>query len=63
MDSRKYCVVSGILFSLVAIAHLLRILNGASVLVDDYAVPMFFSWIGLVVPGVLALWAFRVARQ
>ena len=61
MNSRKYCVVSGILFSLVAIAHLLRILNGASVLIDDYAVPMSVSWVGLVVPGVLALWAFRVA--
>ena len=63
MTNKNYCIVSGILFSIVAIAHLLRILNGASVLVDDYAVPMLVSWVGLIVPGVLALWAFRVAGR
>ncbi len=61
MNRKNYCLISGTLFSLVAIAHLLRILSGASILVDDYAVPMFFSWVGLIVPGVLALWALRVA--
>ena len=62
MNNKSYCVVSGVLFSLVAIAHLLRIVNGTTVLVDDYSVPMFASWIALIVPGILAMWAFRLAR-
>lgn len=61
MNSKNYCLVSGILFAIVALAHLMRIINGSNVLVDDYAVPMFVSWAGLIVPGALALWAFRVA--
>jgi len=63
MNHRKYCLVSGVLFSIVALAHLWRILNGMSVQVDEYAVPMAASWVGLIVPALLASWAFRISRQ
>lgn len=63
MAHKNYCLVSGVLFALVALAHLLRVINGMSVQVDDYLVPMSVSWIGTVVPAVLAVWAFRIARQ
>lgn len=62
MGHKNYYVVSGILFALVAGAHLLRILNGMTVQVDDYLVPMFFSWVGFVVPAALAFWALRLSR-
>ena len=62
MAYREYGLVSGVLFGLVAIAHLLRIVYGLPVLVDDYAVPMAFSWAGFVVPAALAAWAFRLHR-
>ena len=60
MGYRQYCVVSGVLFALVALAHLLRIVNDIPVLVDDYDVPMLLSWIGFAVPAGLAFWAFRL---
>jgi hypothetical protein len=63
MGHKNYCTVSGALFTLVALAHLLRIVNGMSIQVDEYAVPMFVSWIGLVVPASLAVWAFRINRE
>lgn len=62
MDYKKYCVVSGVLFTLVALAHLLRIVYDMSIQVDEVMVPMLFSWIGLVVPAALAFWAFRISR-
>lgn len=62
MATQQYCLVSGIFFSLVSIAHLLRILYGLPITVDDYVVPMLFSWIGFIVPAALALWAFRLSR-
>ncbi len=61
MGHKEYCVVSGALFTLVALAHLLRIVYGMSIQVDDFVVPMLVSWIGLVVPGALAVWAFRIS--
>lgn len=63
MGHRGYCLVSGALFALVALAHLLRIVNGLSIQVDGVAVPMMVSWIGVLVPAALAAWAFRIARR
>lgn len=60
MGHKQYCVVSGTLFALVALAHLLRIVYGMSVQIDDYVVPMLVSWIALIIPGALAVWAFRI---
>ncbi len=63
MAHKNYCVVSGVLFALVALAHLLRIVNDVSIQLDGNAVPMYVSWIGLAVPAALAVWAFRVSRH
>jgi hypothetical protein len=62
MSAKQYCIVSGVLFALISIVHLLRIINGISIQVDQYAVPMTFSWVGFIVPGTLAFWAFRTCR-
>ena len=62
MGHKNYCVVSSGLFLLVALAHLLRIVYGMSIQIDDFAVPMFVSWIGLMVSAGLAFWAFRITR-
>lgn len=61
MGTKQYCTVSGTLFALVALAHLFRIINGLPVTAGDAEIPMFASWVGLVVPAALAIWAFRLA--
>ena len=63
MNHRAYCTLSGVLFALVAAAHLGRIIFGLPVQVGELRVPMVVSWIGLIVPAGLALWAFRLARS
>jgi len=47
-----------ILFSLVALTHLLRILNSMPITVGDWDVPQWVSLIGILVPGLIAalLW-------
>ena len=62
MKDSKYCTVSGVLFSLVALAHLLRLIFGMSVQIEGFAVPMFASWIGFIIPACLAVWAFQIVR-
>lgn len=62
MSNQRYLLISGVLFALVAIAHLLRIVFGLSVQVDATAVPMALSWIGFIVPGALAVWAIGLNR-
>ncbi len=63
MGPKEYCVVSGVVCSLVALAHLLRMVYGMSVQIDEYAVPMSVSWVAFTVTAALAVWAFRIRRQ
>jgi hypothetical protein len=62
MKYTKFCTASGVLFSLVALAHLLRLIYGMTVQIEGFTVPMFASWIGFVIPTCLAFWAFRLVR-
>lgn len=62
MDHKKYCIFSGVLFALVALAHFFRIVCSVSVQVDGYELPMFVSWVGFFIPAGLAFWAFRLSR-
>lgn len=63
MSNRLYLVVSATIFALVAIAHLVRVIDGIPVQVGDEMVPMYVSWFGFVVPGFLAGSAIRLLRQ
>ncbi len=50
-----------IVFALVAIGHLLRILNGVPVTIGDWDVPQWVSLLGILIPGLIAalLWRER----
>ncbi len=63
MGRNEYCTVSGVVFVLVALAHLLRVVAGMSVQIDDYVVPMYISWVAFVLAAALAAWAFRTRSQ
>lgn len=63
MAYRTYCAVSGVLFSIVALMHLVRVIYDMPVTIDAYDVPMAVSWLGFAVPAALAVWAFRVSRS
>ena len=63
MNHKAYCRISATLFTLVALAHLSRLINAWPVTVADVTVPMLVSWIGVMVPGVLAAWGFRDASS
>ena len=51
-----------IVFSLVALAHLLRLVLGIAVSIEDWAVPQWISVLGFFGPGVIAWLLWREAR-
>jgi hypothetical protein len=63
MAYRAYCAVSGVLFSIVALMHLVRVVYDMPVTVDAYDLPMIVSWLGFAIPAALAFWAFRTMRS
>jgi hypothetical protein len=61
---RRYELVSGILFSIIALAQLARTLLGWPVQVDGFNVPVWCSGVAFVITASLAVWAFRsTSRQ
>ena len=60
-DNRQtYLLISGVIFGLVAILHLLRIMNDWSLQIGPLDIPMWMSYGGLVIPAVLCAWAFSL---
>jgi hypothetical protein len=57
---RSYLLVSGALFSVIAIVQALRLARGWTVVIAGWDVPMAFSMIAVVVTAGLAVWAFRL---
>jgi len=63
MHHRAYCGISATLFTVVALAHLMRLVNGWSFEIETFVVPMWVSLIGLLGPGTLAVWGYREANK
>lgn len=59
---KPFTTIAVALFTLMAIAHLLRLLAGWEVVVSGFVVPVWWSALGLVIAGVLALMVWREAH-
>ena len=63
MKQKSYFLVSGVIFLAVAVAHLSRIFTGWEIVLAGRLVPHWMSIIGLIVPGALSAWGFRLAAR
>ena len=57
--SNKYVVVSGVVFGVVAVLQAVRAFNQWPLHVGTLEIPVWASWIAMVVAGGLCVWAFR----
>lgn len=62
MNSQIYLAISGLIFGIVAVFHLLRIVKSWGLVLGTWSVPMVASWVGLVFPALLCVWAFTLMR-
>ena len=63
MNSRSYALLSGIVFTLMALLHLWRLSTGTEATLGNWVVPMDASWGGLLVTAVLAFNGLRIAAR
>ena len=57
---RAYLQISGALFGLIALAHLLRVVRHWPIDLAGHMVPLGASWLGLLLAAGLSIWAFRL---
>jgi hypothetical protein len=63
MDQKTFSVTAGVIFALVALAHLVRIYFGRPIVISSWSIPMWASWAALVVAGGLAYFGWSAARR
>ena len=60
---KTFSLVAGLIFAMVALFHLMRIFAEWTVIIRDWSIPMWVSWIALVVAGGLALLGLRLSER
>ena len=59
----KYAVVSGAVFAAIALVQLARAVNQWSVQIGSFNVPVWASWIAVMIAGGLCVWAFTSEQK
>jgi len=63
MKSHSYELVSGSIFGVIATLQAVRAVLQVPAQIGAQEVPVWISWVAVVVAGSLCTWAFRAARQ
>jgi hypothetical protein len=63
MDEKTFSLVAGVIFAVVALFHLVRIFAEWTVIIGDWSVPKWASWVALIVAGGLALLGLRLGQR
>ncbi len=59
MSQKNFNMIAGGIFLIVAIVHLLRVLNGTAVFIGDMMIPMWASWAGLIIAAILGFYGIK----
>ena len=63
MDQRTYNIVTATLFLIVAVLHLLRVVFGWPARIGGLDIPLWASWLAILVTGALAYCGFRFSYR
>jgi len=63
MNQKTFTILASVIFALVALFHVLRIFLGWPAVIAGWTVPMWLSWIGLVVAGGLSCFGINLAMR
>ena len=63
LRERSYLMLAGIIFGVVAVAHLSRVFFDIDLVIMDWQVPMWLSWVGVVVITYMSYMSFRLATR
>jgi hypothetical protein len=63
MTIRSFCTLAAAIFALIAVLQLIRIVMGWSVTLNGVDVPIWPSWIAVIVAGALSFVGFRATMR
>jgi hypothetical protein len=63
MSQKTFSLTAGVIFALIALGHVLRAVFALEWTVQGRAIPMWASWVAILVAGYLAYQGFRLAKK
>jgi len=63
MTGRLFFTIAALIFGVVALLHLARVLMDWSVVINSWTVPMWVSWVALIVAGGLSYFGTKLAMR
>jgi hypothetical protein len=63
MTEKTFSTIAAAIFGVVAVLHLVRILAGWTIVFDGWTVPMWVSWVGLIIAGGLSYYGAKLAMR
>ncbi len=63
MKNKTFYLTTTAIFSAIAILHLLRIFYGWHAVIGGWIVPMWLSWVAIVVAGYLVYIGFKLGKK
>ncbi len=63
MGNKPFTLIAVIVFAIVALLHAVRLFTYFTVVLGSHTIPMWASWVGLVVAGTLAIMVWRENRR
>ena len=63
MSAKNYWLISGVVFAVIAVLHLARSLMGWDMVINGAMMPMWVSWVGVIVFGYLAYYALSAKKK
>lgn len=63
MTRKTYLTLTGVIFALVSLAHLLRAAMGWPVTIAGWNVPLWLSWVAFVIAGTLSYFGWSLAKR
>ena len=63
MSQKSFSLTAGVIFSLIALLHVLRLVFGWEAIIGGWAVPTWLSWVAMLIAGYLSYQGFRLSRK
>ena len=63
MASRPFTTIAAIIFALIALIHAYRLATHFQVILGSHTIPEWVSYLGVLIPAVLAFGLFRESRR
>jgi hypothetical protein len=63
MGRKPFTLIAAIIFAVMAVLHAFRLYSGFTIVLGSHDIPVWASWIGLVVAGVLCIGLFRESQR